>query len=46
MVEESEYRLPKQQQEQEATEEDRQQQAEETIKQLEQLPWRPHGDTW
>ena len=45
MVEESEYRLPKQQQEQEATEEDRHQ-AEETIKQLEQLPWRPHGDTW
>jgi len=45
MVDESDYRLPQQQQEQEPTEEDRQQ-AEETIKQLEQLPWRPHGDTW
>lgn len=43
MVDESDYRLPKQQQEQEPTEEDRK---EETIKQLEQLPWRPHGDTW
>jgi hypothetical protein len=45
MVDESDYRLPKQQQEQEPTDEDRKQ-AEETIKQLEQLPWRPHGDTW
>jgi hypothetical protein len=45
MVDESDYRLPSAQPQQERTEHERQQ-AEETIKKLEALPWRPHGDTW
>jgi hypothetical protein len=43
MVDESEYRLPHPQPEQQQTDESSK---EDTIKKLEQLPWSPHGDVW
>lgn len=45
MIDKSDYRLPQEQEQHDPTEEERRQ-AEETIKELEKLPWRPHGDVW
>ena len=45
MIEESQYRLPKEQPKHEPTDEERRR-AEETLTYLESLPWRPSGVEW
>ena len=45
MIEESQYRLPKEQSKHEPTYEERQR-AEETLAYLESLPWRPFTEEW
>lgn len=45
MIDESNYRLPTKQPKREPTDEERRQAAE-TLKYLESLPFRPHGEEW
>jgi hypothetical protein len=46
MIDESEYRLPRQQDTEPTPTEEERRQAKETLDELNKLPWRPHGEEW
>ena len=46
MIDESEYRLPRQQDTEPTPTEEERRQAKETLEELNKLPWRPHGEEW